>query len=169
MTLVGILGNATKQSVSKSGDPSKWLQCRIRRAIVPERHTMYNCSGFQKLSKRNASRYLDKVARALSSIKLGKQYRSWSPKTLSSFLGVTPKPTSSLLDIFSIYLDKLLKTITSTMYGNGHVRVYKMTRILDKVIPRWVNRTYGVGTQKRIFGSPINRKDVARPPSDDWD
>ena len=156
MEVIGCLGGASRQAVSKSGNPFTWLQARVRRVLVPSDsfHWSHRRGGIPARARSNREEVLEVARRSLERRRESGRPRKDSPVALAEFLGVPHRSDEGLLEVFCRFVDKALSSLVSFYKkrpgrhyrdANGRWRRmqlhwWKLRKYLDEWLPRWVNK-----------------------------
>jgi hypothetical protein len=131
--LIGWLGGASKQAVSQSRNPSRWLKSRVRRALSPEFEdegafevVVYTGRYLKSYAERGAEKLILEAQRKLQTNanhiarKRGRPRTQLEVGSLGELLGMIPSPNSTLHNVFQLFVQQSLDQYLVLLPGPDH-------------------------------------------------
>ena len=149
--IVAILGGASQQAVSQSGNARRWLSAKVRQRLFPEffggtpsddigKSLKGKGTNLEALVKERAYALLAEATEKLQSLPEGKpggRPVDRSPEELGKLLGVCVKDGEKLYEVFARYLKGALKALYPLL---GRKLWVDLWETLDKAwFPVWVH------------------------------
>lgn len=145
LEVVGALGGASRQAVSKSGSPARWVMARLRRALLPCGRGPGGPERAYQVARAAAGEHLAAAAarvRALPEPRRGGRPAARDPGALAAMLGVAAG--GDLLAVYGRWVAAQLARLRGKLELCRGLRGWRRTRRwLDGWLPRWVRRTVG--------------------------
>jgi hypothetical protein len=117
--MIGLLGGASQQAVSQSGNPVRWLQKKLREILtpdVPTRYHRYIKEDVGAAAKVRASAYVKEVKERLSHVpaenKATGRPSERSPEALAVLLGVEYEEGKDLYWVLLKYIATVINSLT---------------------------------------------------------
>jgi hypothetical protein len=157
LDVVGALGLATKQAVSKSGDPKKWLESRLRRQLPS--HPSYHRVRLVRALPGIGGSFLEQARQRLEQLPKSREGskgrpQKRAPEELAAFLGVLPRRNMGLYEVFRVWVRREIRAAQKALRKYNKLQkkevalslpFYRVQQLLDKFwLPRWVRRKVGV-------------------------
>ena len=162
----GALGGASRQAVSKAGDPLRWLQARLRRSLI--QRSPGGCRSAAAAAATAAAGVVAAARRRLAALGAPKSCGrplARSPQALACLLGLRRRGGEDLGQVFARWVRRQLRDLRRVARGAG-VRGWRLTRrwLDSEWLPRWVRRQVGSFPQLPGKFSAGSRAKIQLPP-----
>ena len=149
---LALLGGGRRACLTRTGDPVRWLERRLRLAVAPMEPGF--CKMFRGLAvasfARGAREFLRDAKGRLDArperISAAGRPRGDSPQALAVLLKVDADPGDSLFLVLTRWVARKVVEREPTVKGHGRETRWKLGRLLDAVLPRWLGDRRGVET-----------------------
>ena len=158
LEVVGALGGASRQAVSKAGNPLRWLQARLRRSLFPKTPGPGGSERAYRVARAAMLPVVTAAAKRLAALRGAAQKgrpQQRSSRGLALLLRVPPG--GELLEVFARWVRQQVQRIRDEAPARA-IRGWRLTRSwLDQDwLPRWARRRVGAfGSAKKKPNWPL--------------